>query len=106
MNDYYIIDENSTEYPQKLKEINDRPKKLYCKGDLSLLNTRCIAMVGSRKYTMYGKYTAEMIGRKMAEAGIPVVSGLAAGIDSFSHIGVLDGDGKPIAVLGTGINVT
>ncbi|NLA70225.1 MAG: DNA-protecting protein DprA [Clostridiales bacterium] len=97
------IDINSEEYPAKLREIANPPKELYYSGDISLLSTNCVAMVGSRKFTMYGKTVARSIGRTLASAGMTVVSGLAKGIDTFSHEGALEVDGKAIAVLGTGI---
>lgn len=97
------IDINSEEYPSKLREIANPPKELYYSGDISLLSTNCVAMVGSRKFTMYGKTVARSIGRTLASAGMTVVSGLAKGIDTFSHEGALEVDGKAIAVLGTGI---
>ncbi len=98
------IDINSSYYPESLREIKNKPKQLYCCGDLSLLSSRCIGIVGSRKYTVYGKQVAKMVGRRLAENGISIVSGLAAGIDTFAHEGTLEVDGKAIAVLGTGIN--
>ena len=49
------IDINSSDYPRRLREIPDPPEKLYCAGDISLLNADSISVVGSRKYTLYGK---------------------------------------------------
>lgn len=100
-----IIDKSSELYPRQLKEIRKPPKKLYCAGDLSLLNRKSIGVVGSRKHTMYGKIVATMIGKEIANANIPVVSGMAIGIDSFAHKGCLEAGGNPIAVLGTGLDV-
>lgn len=99
-----IVDRASVHYPLALREIARPPERLYCIGDLSLLEQRAAAVVGSRKYTLYGKMTAGMIGRELAAAGIPVVSGLAAGIDTFAHEGVLERNGRGIAVLGTGFD--
>lgn len=98
------IDIGSAEYPEKLRMIHDPPKELYYKGDLSLLHEKSIGVVGSRKYTLYGKNVALMTGRRLAEAGVPVVSGLALGIDAFSHEGALEVNGKVIGVLGSGID--
>lgn len=102
--DYVIIDEKSQDYPDSLREISSKPKQLYCAGDISLLKEVSIAVVGSRKYTMYGKYVAELVGRTISNAGMPVVSGLAKGIDSFVHEATVTAGGRPIAVLGTGLN--
>ena len=104
MKDIQIIDIKSVEYPARLRDIPDPPGQLYCKGDTALLTTRSVAVVGSRKNTIYGKNVALMIGRRIAEAGLAVTSGLAMGIDAFSHEGALEADGKVIGVLGSGID--
>lgn len=62
-------------------------------------------MVGTRKPTEYGRWAAHKIGKRLAEAGITVVSGMAAGIDSCAHRGALEAGGNTIAVLGTGIDI-
>ena len=98
------IDINSSEFPARLREIPDPPKQLYCMGDISLLHTDSVSVVGSRKYTLYGKTIATMIGKRLGECGIPVVSGLAYGIDAFSHEGALSAGGKIIGVLPGGLN--
>lgn len=100
----HIIDKDSKEYPETLRHISNPPKKLYCIGDLMLLQRRCVAVVGSRRYSLYGQQTAMMIGRFLGKTKLAVVSGLAGGIDTFAHTGVLDVDGKAVAVLGTGVN--
>lgn len=99
------IDILSSEYPQRLRDIPDPPETLYCAGDISLLKADSVSVVGSRKFTLYGKSVAEMIGRRLGECGIPVVSGLAYGIDAFAHEGALEADGKAIGVLASGINM-
>lgn len=99
------IDILSSEYPQRLRDIPDPPEALYCAGDISLLKADSVSVVGSRKFTLYGKSVAEMIGRRLGECGIPVVSGLAYGIDAFAHEGALEADGKAIGVLASGINM-
>ena len=98
------IDINSSDYPRRLREISDPPAKLYCAGDISLLNADSISVVGSRKYTLYGKTVAHMIGKRLGECGVPVVSGLAYGIDAFAHQGALDAGGKVIGVLPGGLH--
>jgi len=98
------IDMESSEFPYHLKMIKNPPEQLYCLGDISLLQEKCVAVVGSRKYTVYGKNVAHLVGKKLAESGLTVVSGLAIGIDGFAHQGMLEAGGKGIAVLGSGIN--
>ena len=99
------IDITSAEYPDKLRDIPNPPEQLYCSGNLDLLHKRSVGVVGSRKFTMYGKQVAIMIGRRLAQANIPVVSGLAYGIDGYAHQGVLEGGGEAICVLGSGIKM-
>lgn len=104
MKEIIRITMESDEYPDSLREIQGSPRELYCIGDISLLKTPCAAIVGSRRYTIYGRQTALMIGKMLAGRGITVVSGMAKGIDSFAHQGALSKqDGKTIAVLGTAI---
>ncbi len=98
-----VIDNASSVFPYNLKQIKNPPKVLYCIGDLSLLPSLSIAAVGSRKFSAYGRKMATMIGETVGRSGITVVSGMAYGIDSFSHEGALDAGGKTVAVLGTGI---
>ena len=98
------IDKDSVEYPARLREIPDPPGQLYCTGNIELLNERSIAVVGARKNTVYGKNVALMIGRRLAESGLVVTSGLALGIDGYSHEGALEEGGKVIGVLGSGID--
>lgn len=103
--DISVITEDSPNYPNSLKVIKKPPEKLYCIGDISLLKRKSVAVIGSRKYTLYGKIVAQMVGKELAKAGIPVVSGLAYGIDSFAHEGTVSAGGAAIAVLGTGIDI-
>src|SRR3989338_4070286 len=90
-------------YPKLLSQIHDFPKKLYCRGNTSLLNSSCFAVVGTRKLTSYGKETAQQIVRDLPNNGFTVVSGLALGIDAVAHQATLDCGGKTIAVLGGGV---
>lgn len=97
------IDYKSSDFPYMLRQIDDPPKQLYYIGDISCVKNKSIAIVGSRRYTVYGKQVSKMVGRRMAEAGVSVVSGLATGIDTFAHEGALEFNSSPIAVLGSGI---
>lgn len=91
-------------FPKLLSQIHDPPKKLYCRGNISLLNSSCFAVVGTRKLTSYGKETAQQIVRDLANNGFTVVSGLALGVDAIVHQATLDCGGKTIAVLGGGVS--
>jgi DNA processing protein len=91
-------------YPRLLKEISDPPIGLYRKGGY-LFEQPCIAIVGSRRTTLYGQTVAKKLGADLARLGFCVVSGLARGIDTAAHEGALSVGGKTAAVLGTGIDL-
>ncbi len=91
-------------YPRMLKEINDPPIGLYRKGSY-LFGQPCIAVVGSRRTTLYGQSVANKLGADLARLGFCVVSGLARGIDTAAHEGALSVGGKTAAVLGCGIDI-
>lgn len=99
-----IIKEMDKTYPEKLRQIYDRPVKLYIEGDSNILNNKSIAIIGSRNCSKYGMEVAYKFGYELAKKGITVVSGLARGIDAYSHWGVVKANGKAIAVLGSGLN--
>ncbi len=95
-------------YPRLLKEIYDPPPVLYLKGDPAYLKTGfkddiCLGVVGTRHPTPYGKLATEEIGMMLAVKRITVVSGLARGIDTTAHKAALEGGGRTIAVLGSGL---
>ena len=90
-------------YPAYLKEIPDPPMLLYVKGEVSLLNTPTIAIVGSRNCSEYGYSLTTQLGETLAAGGITIISGMAMGIDAAAHYGALK-SGHTIAVLGNGVN--
>ena len=100
-----IINKEDRNYPKKLKEIPDPPEKLYCIGDVKLLDMPSLAVVGSRKCSEYGRQVSLKIGKEAARNNLAVVSGLAKGIDSYAHMGALQAGGKTIGVLGCGADV-
>lgn len=93
----------SENYPEKLRQIENPPFILYCKGDLSLLNTKSIAIVGTRKPTSYGEGITKDFAEGLANNGLTIVSGLAYGVDKIANETALK-YGKTIAVLGGGFN--
>lgn len=101
--DATVITLVDAEYPARLKTIFDPPIVLYMRGALAPADEIAIAIVGSRHPTPYGIEVAEQFGRELAARGVTVVSGMARGIDSASHRGALAGDGRTIAVLGSGL---
>ena len=100
-----IITREDPAYPALLNGIKNPPPQLYCCGDCTLLGDRSVAVVGSRTSTVYGRKTAASISRRLASAGVTVVSGMALGIDASAHEGALDVGGKTVAVLGCGPDV-
>jgi DNA processing protein len=92
-------------YPGALKYIDKPPEQLRYIGDLSVLAGTCVAVVGSRKATDYGRWAAYNLARKLSERGIVVVSGMAEGIDSFAHKGALEGSTPTVAVMGNGLDI-
>ncbi len=91
-------------YPMYLKEIPDAPVVLFVKGSL-IPEEIIIGVVGSRHATRYGKDLARKIGFELAMNGITVISGMARGIDTYSHMGAIEAGGRTIAVLGCGLDI-
>ena len=101
--DVLILDDGS--YPALLREIDDPPPVLYVKGDWqSCFDQPCIGVVGSRNCSTYGENASEMLSRDLASRGITIVSGLARGIDTAAHRGAVRGNGRTVAVMGTGLD--
>ncbi len=94
----------SEEYPELLKEINDPPKKLYIKGELPPDNMKYLCVVGSRKYSPYGKDVCKTLIEGLRGYPIVIVSGLALGIDSIAHESALENGLTTIAVPGSGLS--
>ncbi|MGD9119023.1 MAG: DNA-processing protein DprA [Dehalococcoidia bacterium] len=92
-------------YPARLREIYDYPPILYVKGSLLPQDEWCLAVVGTRQATVYGRQAAEEIAADLARNKITIVSGLARGIDSIAHRSALEAGGRTIAVFGCGLDV-
>ena len=92
-------------YPARLKQIYDYPPILYVKGTILPQDEWCLAIVGTRKATVYGRQAAEEIAADLARNKITIVSGLARGIDSIAHRGALEAGGRTIAVFGCGLDI-
>lgn len=98
------ISKYNKNFPYRLKNIDDIPIGIYYKGNLPKDNIKTVAMVGSRRCTEYGKHSALELSGELADCGIIIVSGLADGVDSYSHIGCIEHGGVTVAVLGTAID--
>ena len=99
-----ILTIKDDKYPKLLKEIYDPPAMLYTKGEFKETDEFSLAVVGTRKMSSYGQQVVLQITRDLARAGITIVSGMATGIDSLSHKASLEGGGRTIAVIGSGID--
>lgn len=98
-----LLRRGTANYPKAIARICDPPLLLYCQGDILPQDELAVAIVGSRRCTMYGKQQAEKFANALARAGVTVISGLARGIDAAAHQGALAAGGRTIAVMGTGL---
>lgn len=92
-------------YPARLKEIYDYPPILYVRGAITAADEWCLAVVGTRRATAYGRQVTEEIVTDLARSSITIVSGLARGVDSVAHQAALDAGGRTIAVLACGLDI-
>lgn len=92
------------DYPELLKNIHNPPFMLYYAGSIQVSRQFCLAMVGSRQASIYGKKIARQLSQGLVRQGIVVVSGLARGIDTEAHLGAMDAGGYTIAVLGSSLD--
>jgi len=102
--DRSIITRDCAQYPDRLKEIADPPLVLYVRGDVDVLNTPQLAIVGSRKPGHSAENHAFSFARQLATYGITITSGLALGVDGCAHRGALAAGGFTIAVTATGLD--
>jgi len=92
------------EYPALLRQIADPPSQLYYKGEWNdAIFENCLAVVGSRRMTNYGRRVVEQVVGEVAARGVTIVSGFMYGIDATAHKAAVDAGGKTIAVMPCGI---
>ena len=101
----HIVTLNDEFYPPLLKQISDPPVLLYITGQLPIVDTLSVAIVGSRSPTEYGKTISQQLSHQLAARGITVVSGFARGIDTCAHRGALEAGGRTVAVFGCGLSI-
>lgn len=94
----------SENYPQQFLDYENYPLVLYYKGDISLINTPCVGVVGTRRITRYGERVTELYCQQLSASGVTIVSGMAEGVDTIAAKTALKNGGKTIAVLGSGFN--
>ncbi|WP_236105691.1 DNA-processing protein DprA [Pandoraea fibrosis] len=103
-----VVTLSEAAYPRALLTLGDAPPMLYCRGDIGLPNRagdRTAALVGSRRATPQGRDNARHFAQELGQAGVTVVSGLAAGIDAAAHEGALETAGRTCAIVGTGADI-
>ncbi len=99
-----VIFYSSDKYPIQLRDIDSPPPILYYIGDFSLTENNCVAIVGSRVSSSYGRKCTESFAAEFAKHEICVISGMAEGIDSFAQWSALNNGGTTIAVLAGGVD--
>jgi DNA processing protein len=104
-NNINVINISESGYPALLKEIAYPPPLLFVRGKRIIPDRPGIAVVGTRRFTHYGRDAAIYISEQLSELGVTVVSGMATGIDYFAHRAALQKKGRSIGVLGCGIDV-
>ncbi len=92
-------------YPDVFHSLYQPPKKLFIKGKAPSSKCVSIGIVGARNCTPYGRDMARLFGYRLAESGVQIISGMALGIDGWSHQGALEAGGDTFAVLGSGVEV-
>jgi len=102
----HIVFRNDESYPALLRACSGAPEELHYEGDLDILSAPCVSIVGSRVMTPYGKMIVRSFVPTLVRAGLTIVSGLAYGVDSEVHKVALEHDGRCVAVLGNGIDIT
>ncbi len=93
------------EFPERLRDIPDAPSFLFYRGELPDDNLPAVAVVGSRRCSLYGREMCLKFSSRLAEAGINIISGMASGVDGFAHRGAINAGGKTTAVLGCGVDI-
>ena len=100
-----LITRDDETYPLRLRCIPGAPAYLFVQGSPDLTDERTVAVVGTRTCSAYGARMARRIARDLADAGVTVISGLAAGIDAMAHQGTVDVGGRTVAVTGCGLDI-
>ncbi len=92
-------------FPDRLTAMNEPPLGIYIKGEMPESPYPMVSIVGSRRISDYGASVTHKLAKELAEAGIVVVSGMAMGVDAVAHQAAIEGGGKTVAVLGTGVDM-
>jgi DNA processing protein len=101
----HILTWDDPHYPPNLRQAYNAPPVLYVRGHIEKRDEWAVALVGTRRASVYGKEATRMIATGLTQAGVTVVSGMARGIDTVAHRACLDAGGRTVAVLGCGVDV-
>ncbi len=101
---HHLVTYDDPSYPDLLKQISNPPIALMACGQLDLLHSPQLAIVGCRHPTPFARRTTQKIGSQLSQYGLSITSGLAMGIDTEAHTAALQTTGNTIAVIGTGID--
>ncbi|MCL2860342.1 MAG: DNA-processing protein DprA [Oscillospiraceae bacterium] len=117
MNKLIVLKQHDKSYPEAFSIMQQKPEKIYCIGDINLLNKPAYAVIGTRDCSLYGTKVAMSTAAELVKNNYVVISGLAKGIDTYAHVGALNAAyknkltqteesmyGNTIAVLGSGFN--
>lgn len=100
-----FVSVSEKEFPKKLLPYKHKPYYLFYKGNLPDEKVPCVAMVGARVCSNYGRIVAKGIAKELSEKGIQIISGMARGIDTYSQLGACEGNADTFAVLGCGVDI-
>ena len=100
-----IICRDDPEWPQRLSEIYDPPLVLFVRGNVAALSAPGLGVVGTRHPTPYGIGMAERLSCDLSARGLIIISGMARGVDTAAHRGVIKAKARTVAVFGTGVDV-
>jgi DNA processing protein len=101
----HVLTWDDAAYPSNLRKVYNAPPILHVRGRIEKRDEWAVAVVGTRRASVYGKEAARMVSRGLAQAGVTIVSGLARGIDTVAHRACLEAGGRTLAVLGCGVDV-
>ena len=101
----HLVTLDDESYPELLRQLPHKPLLLYVRGSLQADDGKCLALVGTRKPSRYGRNITSQLAAELAQQGITIVSGLALGIDAAAHRAALQAGGRTIALAGTGIDI-
>lgn len=104
-NDIKFVCIEDLEYPKRLLPYEHKPFFLYYRGKIPDMDRPIVSIVGARACSGYGRNMAKMLGEKLSDYGVQIVSGMARGIDTFAQLGALNGESATFGVLGCGVDI-